>query len=448
MKNFTFTIRHLLAVLLMAIPISAWCGTDAETYYGISLFGEEISSNNLTGTIPSSFGTGSYSFDPATRTLTITNMLVNMNEELVGLKGGIIESAWAEGLEDWSFTVKFVGTNKASGIMAGILMHHPGSITITGEEGASISLYGDYYMLRGDITLDMIDAYFSAKDMCVDLEALTVKNYSSVSFKGSQVGYVYGLTMDDNIKITTPGVTYVANVDDKGFYKQGAFAMQVSLRPIVKPNGGKSISSEITMTPSNDASYEATVETADGLIISLDEDDEFNRLDDFVTLKKTLTAEQVKELLASVDPLNPDFYDVFKGLYFERAAGKGYMEVTFSTFGNSELTVMNGNEKVAAYSSDTKETVRIDFDSTADEWTFLFPSTKALSANSRRDEVVGSGVCIYSIKVVPTGPATGINKLNTAKSGTIYNLAGQRISVNSELTKGVYIVDGQKVWMK
>ena len=76
----------------MAIPISAWCGTDAETYYGISLFGEEISSNNLTGTIPSSFGTGSYSFDPATRTLTITNMLVNMNEELVGLKGGIIES--------------------------------------------------------------------------------------------------------------------------------------------------------------------------------------------------------------------------------------------------------------------------------------------------------------------------------------------------------------------
>jgi len=110
--------------------------------------------------------------------------------------------------------------------------------------------------------------------------------------------------------------------------------------------------------------------------------------------------------------------------------------------------VMNGNEKVAAYSSDTKETVRIDFDSTADEWTFLFPSTKALSANSRRDEVVGSGVCIYSIKVVPTGPATGINKLNTAMSGTIYNLAGQRISVNSKLTKGVYIVDGQKVWMK
>lgn len=106
----------MIAVLLMAIPISAWCGTDAETYYGISLFGEEISSNNLTGTIPSSFGTGSYSFDPATRTLTITNMLVNMNEELVGLKGGIIESAWAEGLEDWSFTVIFVGTNKASGI--------------------------------------------------------------------------------------------------------------------------------------------------------------------------------------------------------------------------------------------------------------------------------------------------------------------------------------------
>ena len=29
MKNFTFTIRHLIAVLLMAIPISAWCGTDA-----------------------------------------------------------------------------------------------------------------------------------------------------------------------------------------------------------------------------------------------------------------------------------------------------------------------------------------------------------------------------------------------------------------------------------
>lgn len=117
---------------------------------------------------------------------------------------------------------------------------------------------------------------------------------------------------------------------------------------------------------------------------------------------------------------------------------------------NEELVGLKGGiiESAWAYSSDTKETVRIDFDSTADEWTFLFPSTKALSANSRRDEVVGSGVCIYSIKVVPTGPATGINKLNTAKSGTIYNLAGQRISVNSELTKGVYIVDGQKVWMK
>ena len=203
--------------------------------YGITILGEEVTEVKTSGDIPEAYGTGSWTFNPDTRTLTMNEMNI-ADAGMIGLKGGIIETAGVNGITDYSFTIVFNGENKANNVIGGIMIHNPGAITIKGgTDDASLTLSGRSYMLNGDFTIDGIATSFTADWDCFAVENLVMQNGASMHAKSQNngLGFVGGLTLKDDIQILTEGVEYQEATPDSeaGFYKDGVAVSEVLIGP-------------------------------------------------------------------------------------------------------------------------------------------------------------------------------------------------------------------------
>jgi hypothetical protein len=163
-----------------------------------------------------------------------------------------------------------------------------------------------------------------------------------------------------------------------------------------------------------------------------------------------MTTDDLTALLESAVPGSSDFNQTFKGIYFLLAAGKGYMEVDCQTLGAYQLTVKQGDNEVSNYTKDTPGTIRLQYNSSTDEWTFIFPTVKPAAARAKalRRAPLEVGLKIYSVKIVPEEVIDGIETVEAAtaqRSNKLYNLNGQHVVSPS---KGLYIVNGQKVLVK
>ena len=421
--------------------------------YGITVLGEEVTEVKTSGDISKEYGTGSWTFDPDTRTLSITGMNIK-DAGMIGLKGGIIETAWAEDMKDYSFTIVFNGENKAANVMGGIMKHHPGLITIKGgTDDASLTLSGNYYMLNGDFTIDGIATSFTADWDCFAVGSLVMQNGASMYAKSKEgeLGYFGSLTLNDGIKIQSEGVAFQEEGADSkaGFYKDGALVTEVYIAPDVET---EPIKEETTETPAETAVPGEATTSEEGVTTSLGEDDEVDTAEGSVTMHKAYTTEELDELLETVVPGSSAFNDAFKGIYFMLAAGKGYVEMDIETLGNYVMKVVSGTELIGEYVKDYKGTIRIEYNITEDTWFFAFTGeTEAAPARGkkaqRRSPDSTNGLKIYSVKIVPQEVVTGISETRQqdAGYGHIYNINGQRVS---SLTKGLFIIDGKKVVVK
>lgn len=210
------------------------------------------------------------------------------------------------------------------------------------------------------------------------------------------------------------------------------------------------ITQETTVAVADEAQSGQSVVTSNGVVISLGENDTVDTEDGSVTVTTTMTNDDLTALLESAVPGSSDFNQTFKGIYFLLAAGKGYMEVDCQTLGDYQLTVKQGDNEVSNYTKDTPGTIRLQYNSSTDEWTFIFPTVKPAAARAKalRRAPLEGGLKIYSVKIVPEEVIDGIETVEAAtaqRSNKLYNLNGQHVVSPS---KGLYIVNGQKVLVK
>ena len=206
------------------------------------------------------------------------------------------------------------------------------------------------------------------------------------------------------------------------------------------------------------AAIAGTATTVSGITTSLSSEDEVNPEEGSVTMHTAMTTDEVNQLMETVDPSSLDFSDTFKGIYFQLAPGKGTIELDVETLGSFVMSVMKGNSLLGNYTQTTKGTIVIKYDLDADTWFFVYPAVNA-SSNTRRFASSDGGLKVYGVRITPDViyDPVGINEIKNEKTttineGSVYNLAGQRVSVNALTQKGmgarIYILNGKKIVMK
>lgn len=234
-------------------------------------------------------------------------------------------------------------------------------------------------------------------------------------------------TVDDSGNITLLAVgwtqikAYFAGNDE---FEEGMaeYSLVVS-EPEPEPEAP--IETPTTVNPSTTAIPGATVTTS-GVSISLDEDDIVDKEEGSVTITKTSTTDQVKELMETAKPGSSDFADKFKGVYAFLSAGKGYVEMKCELLGDYEVTVMQGDKLIGTYTSTTEGMIKISYDSDTDEWVMIFPTIAAAARAKMPLENQQGGLKIYSVKIVPEkvvkkGDANGDQVVDTADIVEVVN---------------------------
>ena len=209
------------------------------------------------------------------------------------------------------------------------------------------------------------------------------------------------------------------------------------------------ISDTIIVRPSSAATVGAAT-TVSGITTSLGSEDEVNPEEGSVTLHTAMTADQVNQLMESVDPSSSDFAETFKGIYFELAAGKGTIELDIETLGSYQMSVMKGSYLLGNYTQTTKGTINIKYELDADTWFFAYPAINT-SHNMRRAAPADGGLKVYGVRIIhhsgydPDGLNGGPNSDPSRNGGekAIYDLSGRKVT--NGLKKGLYIVNGKKV---
>ena len=77
------------------------------------------------------------------------------------------------------------------------------------------------------------------------------------------------------------------------------------------------------------------------------------------------------------------------------------------------------------------------------DWDNQDPGGCVLSSN----HILNNGGHIVDVTLVVT-EKTGINAVTIDKDAEVYTLDGRRVSVNGKLNRGIYIINGQKTFVK
>ena len=193
----------------------------------------------------------------------------------------------------------------------------------------------------------------------------------------------------------------------------------------------EAIAEETTVNPAETATPGAAT-TVDGVTTSLGSDDEVNVEEGSVTMHTAMTAEEVSQLMESVEPGSSEFSESFKGICFQLAAGKGKIELVIETLGDYAMGVMKGTELLGEFTTTEKGTVSIPYDLTEDTWFYLFPTTATKSSARRRAEVAAEGLKIYTVSIVPggsepiiKGDLNGDSKIDIADAVSVLDLMAE-----------------------
>ena len=125
------------------------------------------------------------------------------------------------------------------------------------------------------------------------------------------------------------------------------------------------------------------VTTESGIVISLDDSDTVNADEGSVTLHTTYTTSELESIVSDNVPGSSSFAEVFKGIYFILAAGKGRVELDIETFGNYMMSVVEKSQLIGNYAKTVKGTIVIEYDVDADTWFFAYPSVSTSSGIRR-----------------------------------------------------------------
>ena len=420
-------------------------GGDPEThsYSGITICGIAVTEENHQdvlgdGTVSISAGDDSY-------VLTLNNSNINcLDETFVRVSSG-------------DLTVKLSGNNFVNTQGNGFLTENGNLIIIGDGDDAKLDMIGEGTHLyafnelnepaRGDILIDNCSISLkSNKRHAIMGRYLTVQNAASLNIEcGSGYAgcvFLFGVNYGEGIGMLTKNI----ELGDIHYFVDtttGGYPYKVEIGP-TQPG--------ITEDTSVNIGSKAVVGSAvkvDGIVISLGEDDKIMSRTGSIILTSPLTTDQLTALLGETTPASETFYDTFKGVCFEKAAGKGSYEITFETSGDFQMTVKNGNKEPVSYTQSGRGSITIEYDELEPEWTFIYPTV--ISSSSRAVTRVDEGsLQLYRVKVTPTEIIeTGIDKVQTTNqrrmNDQIYNLNGQRVT---SVQKGIYIMNGRKVMAK
>ena len=133
------------------------------------------------------------------------------------------------------------------------------------------------------------------------------------------------------------------------------------------------------------------------------------------------------------------------------AAGKGKVELEIETMDGGSLAALIGLVPQGEYTLNEKGTVTLSYDVKEDTWFFAFPvfaaSSGAPARDNRAPQATQGSLKLYSVKIIPSNEADGIEHIRTDLTGNgfIYNVQGQRVSIPK---KGLYIIEGRKIVIK
>ncbi len=191
------------------------------------------------------------------------------------------------------------------------------------------------------------------------------------------------------------------------------------------------------------------VTTESGIVISLDDSDTVDADEGSVTLHTTYTTSELESIVSDNVLGSSSFAEVFKGIYFILAAGKGRVELDIETFGNYMMSVVEKSQLIGNYAKTVKGTIVIEYDVDADTWFFAYPSVSTSSGIRRANTSdTDGGLKLFSIRIIPdeiydpdgiTSPAA------LQEDGTIYNVLGQRLG---KMQRGLNIIGGKKMIVK
>lgn len=209
------------------------------------------------------------------------------------------------------------------------------------------------------------------------------------------------------------------------------------------------ISYVTTVEPFDVAQPGEAVTTEEGIVISLDDSDTVDPIEGSVTLHTTYTTNELASMVADNVPGSSSFAQVFKGICFFLAAGKGRVELDIETFGNYMMSVVENSQLIGNYVKTVKGTIVIEYDVEADTWFFAYPSVSTPSGIRRANESdTEGGLKLFSIRIIPEeiyDPDGLAAPRIDSECGTVYNLLGQRIG---RVQRGLNIIGGKKMIIK
>jgi len=154
----------------------------------------------------------------------------------------------------------------------------------------------------------------------------------------------------------------------------------------------------------------------------------------------------------SQDIFGEDFKDVFTGIVFKVAPGKGSVRIEAQTTGSMVLKVKIGDSEPITKELDDKQKVTVPYNVEEETYVYVYGGNNASQARpkvkgmSKADANDGE-LRIYGIEVESNTTPTDIDGINqaTITEHRYYNLNGQQVNAPQ---KGLYITDGKKVVVK
>ena len=189
-----------------------------------------------------------------------------------------------------------------------------------------------------------------------------------------------------------------------------------------------------------------TDNTVDNIYYNLNENRGCGYINDQLVIGQTTDMSQI----GTGEPGSAEVTDNFNGIIL-KVNGKGTITIDSRVFGNKiRLAVRIGNGTPTYAAENSRWQTYISYNVDKETYVYIYavgPGSLVRHAGSNAPEIGDDAVVIYGITVTPD--ASGIEEIangQSANGNKVYDLNGRAVATPRQ--KGIYIIDGKKVYIK
>lgn len=378
---------------------------------------------------------GSITYDPITRTLTMTNAIIN--GEGLNLAPARIQSAYADELpasgilytERQTLTIVLIGGNAIVNVEAGVFATQAPVVMMNEKENfGSIRINAGTVAIKAEaykIFKCYVTAYGGAAGVAT--ARIGVATGANIVADGQvAIQAQEFIKAEDNngkgIDILTEGVTFEPQ---KGFMKEGKYATHVEIgQKTIVPTTDEVTTIDFTQTDpdGNETVVFSTSANGDG----------YNEETEQLEIVTSLTDAQVAEALETIVPGSSAWVSALPGsLTFDIPAGEGEIRVYCQTIPGYSLKLKINGGALATLTQEDLNWAKVTYNVPVATHVVIYLHAESASAPARmaamQNEEPAAGAYIKAVKIAPKdapdpNPTTDIEQTNEPASNSNYKM--------------------------